>query len=101
MKQKTKNMLVFIVILIAVIVAVGSIYYRTGYPNQDFDEILFHLFNGAEHTSTNVVNHVIKSCFLPVILLTAILYIPAIRTDKFADKVPVDVSLAIITWQGG
>ena len=82
MKQKAKNILVFIVILIAIIVAVGSIYYRIGYPNQDFDEILFHLFNGAEHTSTNVVNHVIKSCFLPVILLTAILYIPAIRTDK-------------------
>lgn len=82
MKQKIKNILIFVVILIAIIAIIGSIYYHMGYPNQDFDEILFYLFNGVEHTSTNVVNHVIMSCFLPVILLTIVLYIPTIRSDK-------------------
>lgn len=82
MKQKIKNILSFIIILIAIIATIGSIYYHKLYPSQDFDEIVFYLFNGAEHTSTNVVNHVISSCILPVTLLTLILFIPAIRTDK-------------------
>lgn len=82
MKKKIKNVTVFIVILILAIIIVGSIYYYKEYPKQDFDLILFTLFNGVEYAAPGVVNSILVACVIPVILLFVILYVPTIRITK-------------------
>ena len=82
MKKIIKNIITFLVLLICSIMFVGSYYYKTNYPAQEFDEILFYMFNGAEHTSPDVINNVIKSCIVPVFILTGILILLTISTVK-------------------
>lgn len=82
MKKKIKDLIVFIAILIAVIMIVGSVYYATNYADQDFEQILFYLFSGVEHTAGSVVDSVIIACIVPVVLLTLVLWIPTTKLTK-------------------
>lgn len=82
MKKKIKDIVIFLSILLATIMIVGGIYYRVKYPKQDFEQLLFYAFNGAEHTAPSVVNNVLGTCVLPVILLTAIIWIPITKIKK-------------------
>ena len=65
---------------------VGGIYYRKNYPDQDFEQLLFYMFSGVEHTAPAVVNHVLAICVAPVILLTAIIWLP---TTEFAKEIKI------------
>lgn len=80
MKKKIKNVVMFLILLIASIMIIGSIYYHREYPKQDFDQILYYILNGVENTAPSVINNVISSCIIPVILVLAILY--AVTTNK-------------------
>lgn len=83
MKKKIKNIAVFIILLIASIMIVGSIYYHKEYPTQEFDQIVYYLLNGVEYTAPSVVNNVLFTCIIPVLLLCIALYaLTARRTKK-------------------
>jgi len=82
MKNKIKNVLIFVLILLADIMIVGSIYYKNNYANQNFDEIVFYLFNGLKNTSIDVINSVILSCIVPLIILMLITWLPITRFIK-------------------
>ena len=55
MKNRTKNLIMFLILLLLSIIIVGSIYYNVNYPKQDFDVILFTITNGIEKTSPALV----------------------------------------------
>ncbi len=82
MKKKIRNVIMFFILLISSICIIGSLYYRINYPNQEFDQILYYLVNGVEHTSESVVNNVIFSCIIPVVILFTILYVLTFSNDK-------------------
>ena len=82
MKKKLKNVVIFLILLLSAITIVGSIYYSKEYPKQDFDVILFLLSAGAEKTSPDVINNVIKVCILPVIGLLMLLLLPTVQNLK-------------------
>jgi len=82
MKKKIKELAVFLSILLSIIMVVGGIYYSSNYKDQDFEQLLFYAFSGVEHTAPAVVNHVIKMCIVPVILLTAIIWLPTTEFKK-------------------
>lgn len=82
MKNKLKELVIFLTILLSIIIIVGGIYYRTNYPDQAFEQLLFYALNGAEHTAPTVVNNVIGTCIIPVVLLTAIIWIPVTEFKK-------------------
>jgi len=82
MKKKIKDLVIFLSILLATIMIVGGIYYSSNYPDQDFEQLLFYAFNGAEHTAPTVVNNVLATCVVPVILLTAIIWLPITEFKK-------------------
>jgi len=86
MKKKAKELIIFLSILLSIIMIVGGIYYRKNYPDQDFEQLLFYMFSGVEHTAPAVVNHVLAMCVVPVILLTAIIWLP---TTEFAKEVRI------------
>lgn len=82
MKKKIKNVTIFIILLIASIMIIGSIYYAKEYPKQDFDQILYYALNGVEYTAPSIINNVIFSCIIPVILLCIILYAFTIKSTR-------------------
>ncbi len=82
MKKAIKIFLIILLLLICSIMIVGSFYYVTNYPKQEFDEILFYMLNGAEYTSPSVINNVIKFCIVPIIILTCLFFIPLIESVK-------------------
>lgn len=82
MKKKIKNSLLVIVLILEAIIIVGSIYYKKSYTKQDFDLILYYLFNGANHSSPDVVVSVIKACILPVLALFTVMIVPIIENVK-------------------
>ena len=87
MKEKIKNIIIFLVMLICSIMIIGSTYYRINYPTQEFDEILFYTLNGAEHTSPDIIKNVIKSCIIPVMALTIILMLLTIKSKQNKFKI--------------
>ena len=82
MKKKLKNVVIFLILLLSAVTIVGSIYYSKEYPKQDFDVILFLLSAGAEKTSPDVINNIIKVCILPLICLLAVLLLPTVQSLK-------------------
>lgn len=89
MKNKLKNIAIFLILLLLSITIVGSIYYNKHYPKQDFDAILFYITAGVEKTSPDVVNSVILACAPPVIAVLALLILPTIK------KVPKKFNLKL------
>jgi len=82
MKKKIKYVIVFLLILLASIMIAGSIYYKNNYPEQGFDQLVFYLFSGVEHTSPEVVNSVISDCIVPVIVIMLIIAFPITEFTK-------------------
>jgi len=82
MKKKIKKVIMFLTLLLASIMIIGSIYYHREYPKQDFDQILYYLLNGVENTAPSVVNNVISSCIIPLILTVTLLYAVTIKKTK-------------------
>ena len=91
MKNKLKNVAIFLILFICSIIIIGSIYYIKEYPKQDFEVILFTFTTGVEKTAPTVVNDIIFSCAPPVILLLLILLIPTIKTTKRDKKISIKV----------
>ena len=82
MKKKIKNVAIFIALLLASIMIIGSIYYAKEYPKQEFDQILYYLLSGVEYTAPSIVNSVILSCVIPVVLLAIFLFALTIKNTK-------------------
>lgn len=91
MKKKIKNIIIFILILIATIMIIGSLYYYKNYPEQTFDQILFYLFSGVEHTSVAVVNSVIKACLKPVVIIAFLIWLPTKRIIKTSNYITIKI----------
>ena len=79
MKKKIKNVLTFLILLLASVIIIGSIYYAKEYPEQDFDQVLYYALNGVETAAPTVINSVIAVCIVPVGVLSMLLYIFTIR----------------------
>lgn len=82
MKKKIKEIIILISIIISIIMIIGACYYRSNYPDQDFEQLLFYALTGVEHTSPDVVNNVIKTCAMPLILVTLIIWLPTTKLTK-------------------
>ena len=82
MEKKIKNVFIFLILLLATVMIVGSIYYAKYYPEQEFDQIIYYALNGAVYTSPDVVNNVLSTCLTPAILLLMALTILSIRNIK-------------------
>lgn len=82
MKKKIKEITILITIAIAVIMVVGANYYRINYPDQDFEQLVFYMFTGVEHTAPDVVNNVISACIVPLILITILIWFPTTQFTK-------------------
>ena len=89
MKNKKKNIIIFIFILFCSITIVGSFYYNIAFPKQDFDVVIFTLFAGVENTSPDVVNGIISYCAPQVIVLLVILLLTNIKKGK--DSIYIDI----------
>ena len=74
MKNKIKTMVKIFILLFFSICIVGSNYFVNNFRDQSFEEIIFHLISGVGGTSSSVDYDVIKKCFLPVCIITIILY---------------------------
>lgn len=85
MKQKVKDLVIFLAILLAVVMVIGGIYYSRTYSDQDFEQLLFYAFNGVEHTAPTVVNSVISTCIIPVLVATIIIWLTT-QESKFIAK---------------
>lgn len=73
MKSKIKILFIVFILLLSSIIICGAIYYSKSYAHQEFDQIIFYLRNGFNHTSSEVVKSVIKANIVPVVLLFLIL----------------------------
>ena len=91
MKNKLKNVAMFIILMLCAIMFVGSTYYKKEYSLQEFDQIIFYMLNGAEYTSPDVINNVIKSCAIPFIIVLAILGMLAIKNTK--NKINIELNI--------
>lgn len=93
MKGKLKNIIIFILSLFISIIVTGSLYYFFNYKSNDFEELLFYLFNGAEKGSLSVFLTALKLCFIPAILLFFLIYIP---TTNFNHKFTIKIKNKIL-----
>ena len=91
MKNKIKNVIIFILILLMAIIIVGSIYYNKTYPKQDFDVVMFTLTAGVENTSPDVINGILSSCAIPVLITIIIITLPIIK--KTNSNLHVDIKI--------
>ena len=90
MKNKIKGIITFLLILIAVIMTIGGIYYKINYSEQEFEQIIFYICSGITHTSPAVTESIIKSCLRPVILITLILWLPTsklVKEEKYVNVI--------------
>lgn len=94
MKEKQKNIFIFILLFFATIIIVGSLYYYFNYKSNDFEELLFYLLNGVEKGSLEVFFTALKSCLFFIIILFLLLYIP---TTNFKHKFIVKFKKKSIT----
>lgn len=72
MKKKLKFVLLALILLLSSIMIVGSEYYSRVYSNQQFDQIVFYLFNGVKGTSLEVIKSIFNSNIKSVIILFCI-----------------------------
>ncbi len=96
MKKKIKKVVLFILILVASIMIVGSFYYKKNYSKQNFETIIFYLTSGAEYTSPAMVNEVIKKCAIPVILTMILIWIPTSQITKTEKNIKFKIKNKII-----
>ncbi len=73
MRKKISIAIMIIVLLLSSVMIVGSNYYSREYAQQEFDQILFYIFNGVGGTAQSVVKEVITSNIVPVIIAFAVL----------------------------
>lgn len=78
MKEKKQTIIAIILIILAAVICVASIYYKTNYAEQTFDTIIYHLLRGPEKANTEVVGIALKVCIIPIISIVAILVLPII-----------------------
>lgn len=73
MKKKIGTTIMILVLVLSSVMIVGSNYYSREYAQQEFDQIVFYLFNGVGGTSQSVIKEVITSNIGPVIFTFAVL----------------------------
>lgn len=76
MKNKKQLIIAVIILFIAALLSVASVYYKINYAEQTFDTILYHLTRGAEKANYEVIGKAIKVCILPLIGIVLILLFP-------------------------
>lgn len=74
--QKSKKIVATVLILLAVIILVATIYISDQFSNVTIDQLLFHMNTNLEGDSKDVIINGIKNCFLSVLVITIILSIP-------------------------
>ena len=83
MKQKINKIIELICLIIISVLIVSSVYYKYNFSTQEFDELVFYIYNGAQYTSNSVVNSFIKSCIIPVIFLVMVFYLLGNNIEQF------------------
>lgn len=76
MKNKFKNIVTFLLILVSVIIILASIYYKTNFAEQDFETLFFNVMYGMKNANITIVGVGFKENILKIFFLTFILYIP-------------------------
>lgn len=82
MKKKISTIIIIVVLLLSSIMIMGTIYYAREYADQEFDQILYYLLNGAENTSPDVTKAIISANIIPVVILFIVLCILIIGNLK-------------------
>lgn len=82
MKKKISTIIIILVLLLSSVMIMGTIYYAREYADQDFDQILYYLLNGAENTAPDVTKTIISANIIPVIILFIILCVLMIGNLK-------------------
>ena len=82
MKKKISNLFVGLILLLSSVMIIGSNYYATQYPNQDFDQIVYYLLNGVQNTATSVTETIITNNIISVIILFLLLIIVTVKNVK-------------------
>lgn len=79
MKNKVKNVLIFLILLISIIIVVGSLYYKENFAEQTFESLFYNLKNGTENANTEVVGIAIRQSLGKIIVFLILVYLPIIK----------------------
>ena len=91
MKNKIKNAMILILLLLCSITIIGSMYYYKNYPKQDFDVIIFIFSQGLETASPEVIKGIVSSCIFQVIFLFLLLSLLTIKNTK--NKICINIKI--------
>ncbi len=82
MKNKIKSLVLIILVLVCSLLIEASMYYKSTYPEQDFELILFTLRAGVAGTSPEVIKSILFSCIGQYIALLLIFYLTFAKHTK-------------------
>lgn len=84
MKKKSKSIISIISVILLVITSVTSSFavYINGTFEENMEEMIYYLFNGAENTSMDVVISAIEGSVFPFIFVFFLLFLPIMRLKK-------------------
>lgn len=82
MKNKIKNAIIILLVLVCAFLIEASIYYKSTYPKQDFELILFTLRAGVSGSSPDVIKSIISSCIGQFIVILLFFYLTLARKTK-------------------
>lgn len=82
MKKRRQTIIATLILILSVVIAAASIFYKTNYAEQTFDTIIYHLLKGSGDANTEVVGIALKILIIPIILSVIILAIPLTSFKK-------------------
>ena len=82
MKNKIKKLILIVFVLLSSFIIVGSFYYKSTYPKQDFDLIIFTIRTSVGSTSPDVIKEIVKSCIGQFIALLIFYYFTLVKNTK-------------------
>ena len=82
MRKRKQAIIAILILILSVVIAAASIFYKTNYAEQTFDTIIYHLINGSGNANTEVVGIALKILIIPIFLSVIILAIPLTSFKK-------------------
>lgn len=80
--KKSKNIISKILLIIAAVIIIATLYISLNFKEQGLRNIFFHIGNGLKGTSPTVIFTGIIACIIPFVLLVAVLSLPIFILKK-------------------
>ena len=90
MKNKIKNIIVFLIVLFTVTLIVGTLYYKKNFAQIDFATLLYNALGGVENANTGFIADAIKENIVTILLGVLLAYIPILKYKK---KYKIDIKI--------